>query len=794
MLLVSAVPVTASASVPQKRTGTFWYSSVEMQDYPGTYFYDDAYFFPSGYTYQDSLATMSMCLSMAAHNSYRTEEGDYAGKARNLQDLLVQCGFPADHFAINPGYQNRPTADSIGVGASYKTITVDGEDCTLLAVAIRGGNYEIEWASNFTLGVSGDHQGFAEARDQALAFLKDYVSEHQLSGRVKLWITGYSRAAVTANMTAVALDAGYVLSENISLVPEDIYAYCPGCPQGTIAADRNDPLYYNIFNIVSPADFVAKIAPTQPEQFGFGRHGVDRYLPTARTHGDTYYPLRDAMLARLSQIPSAKPYLVDDFQMKKLDIRSIFNDGLIVDNNDPQWDQSAFLDTFFYEFFNDLIRDRSNYVYNYQDDFRTLCRIVFRNERQTEIFGEKLSEHLTAQILPIAVCLVLDRQDQLSGIVRDVVIASMRDAGMTGYTDQEIDDMTRVMVKLLLSFGRENPELTITLISNLEGITATHYPEQCFAWLQSFDPNYTPEGAAAFTSGVEGIHRISGSNRYDTAMEAADTLLQLQIRETFQTIVIASGSQFPDALAGSYLANQKNAPILLVNQHSKDDVVAYVSEHLAPDGTVYLLGGESAVSADVEAALAGFQVRRLAGNNRYETNLKILFEAGIAGDTILVCTGKSFADSLSASAVNKPILLVNRSLTEDQKTFLQDFSGSFVIIGGETAVSPAVEAELSAYGTVTRIGGANRYETSLLVADAFFTDPTSVVLAYAKNFPDGLSGGPLAFQTGSPLILTATGKEVEASLYAAAQGISSGLVMGGTGLISDESVSRILNP
>ncbi len=264
--------------------------------------------------------------------------------------------------------------------------------------------------------------------------------------------------------------------------------------------------------------------------------------------------------------------------------------------------------------------------------------------------------------------------------------------------------------------------------------------------------------------------------------------------EKFQAIVIASGSQFPDALAGSYLANQKNAPILLVNRHTAEDVADYVSQNLAFGGTVYLLGGESAISTDLEAALGEFHVKRLSGSNRYETNLEILKEADTLGDMILVCTGRSFADSLSASAVNKPILLVNRTLSHAQKEILEDFSGTFLIIGGESAVSPALAEELSAYGAVERIGGNNRYETSVLVAERFFTQPKSLVLAYAKNFPDGLSGGPLAFRTDSPLILTATGKEAEASRYAADHGISSGIIMGGSGLISDGSISLILNP
>ena len=285
--------------------------------------------------------------------------------------------------------------------------------------------------------------------------------------------------------------------------------------------------------------------------------------------------------------------------------------------------------------------------------------------------------------------------------------------------------------------------------------------------------------------------RLYGANRYETAFIVADTLKDELGVEKFENIVVANGKAFADALAGSYLAVQKNAPILLTNQNLLEDVAAYIEANLASGGTVYLLGGTSAVPAEMEELLEGLNIVRLAGENRYETNLLILEEAGIGDEEILICTGRGFADSLSASAVGKPILLVNKTLYEDQKEFLEATSGEFVIIGGESAVSAALAEELEDYGNVDRLSGANRFETSVLVAEHFFDAPSSAVLAYSQNFPDGLCGGPLAAAMDAPLLLIATNRGPGVVEYANETGISCGAVLGGTGLIDDATAREV---
>ena len=173
----------------------------------------------------------------------------------------------------------------------------------------------------------------------------------------------------------------------------------------------------------------------------------------------------------------------------------------------------------------------------------------------------------------------------------------------------------------------------------------------------------------------------------------------------------------------------------------------------------------------------------------------ILKEAGVTNEDIIVSTGTSFADSLSASAAGKPILLVNNKsskLSDVQNEYLATLSTSnFYIVGGENAVSKLLESEIKAYGETKRLGGATRYETSVLVAKEFFTSPTTAVVAYGQNFPDGLCGGPLAAKLNAPLILTENGNEAVAVEYASENNICKGYALGGPIIISNNVIRNI---
>ena len=306
---------------------------------------------------------------------------------------------------------------------------------------------------------------------------------------------------------------------------------------------------------------------------------------------------------------------------------------------------------------------------------------------------------------------------------------------------------------------------------------------------------------------VDTIYRIYGDTRYETSLKVADAYKANLGLNKFDNIIIAYGRNYADALAGSYLSVVASAPILLVDNGAEHirAVQKYIRNNLNPGGVIYLLGGQAVVPDSVVAGIGGYNVVRLGGSNRYETNLKILEEADDIspyGDfSVVVCSGNGFADSLSAAASGHPILLVNGGgmLSNDQHEYLKslkrDNRNHFIIVGGTGAVGSYIErqiAEYAAVGIVTRIGGADRYETSKLFAD--YTGRTnSAVIAYGANFPDGLCGGSLAYSMGGPLLLAANGKTQLAAEYTKSKKISYGFVLGGPALVSDASAKLIFD-
>ena len=94
-----------------------------------------------------------------------------------------------------------------------------------------------------------------------------------------------------------------------------------------------------------------------------------------------------------------------------------------------------------------------------------------------------------------------------------------------------------------------------------------------------------------------------------------------------------------------------------------------------------------------------------------------------------------------------------------------------------------------------RLAGKDRFETSALVAKEFFKDSKISVIAYGYNFPDGLSGGPLAMSINAPLLLASENSVniSSAKAYAKEAGIEKTVVLGGRGLIPDSIAESLLN-
>ena len=291
--------------------------------------------------------------------------------------------------------------------------------------------------------------------------------------------------------------------------------------------------------------------------------------------------------------------------------------------------------------------------------------------------------------------------------------------------------------------------------------------------------------------------RIYGDSRFDTALKIADRLRKEKGGAAFSNIIVASGTDFADALSASYLAKVKKAPILITSTADKvmTQVAAYIRQNAASGATVYIIGGEGAVPKAMASKLGGFTVKRLAGKNRYLTNIEVLKASGVTNQQLLVASGADYADALSASAVGLPILLVaGKKLTTEQTAYVKKLKSSkAAVIGGTGAVKADLEKQLKGFfGSVTRVGGANRFDTSVKVAQAFFKAPPTMTVAYGLNYPDGLCGGTLAMVYKCPLILTVSKNTSSAQAYAQKIKATNTVTFGGKTLITDEALKLIL--
>ncbi|PPK96005.1 putative cell wall binding repeat protein [Kineococcus xinjiangensis] len=151
------------------------------------------------------------------------------------------------------------------------------------------------------------------------------------------------------------------------------------------------------------------------------------------------------------------------------------------------------------------------------------------------------------------------------------------------------------------------------------------------------------------------LHRIEGGDRFATAANLA-----LWANETgrypggAKHVILATGSNYPDALAGSAVGSKLGAPMLLVTRDGIPAPTALALKALAPE-RITVLGAESAVSAAVLeqlTAIAPATVQRVHGADRYETAAAAARAFFTAEDTNLavLVSGHNWADAITAGA------------------------------------------------------------------------------------------------------------------------------------------------
>ena len=217
---------------------------------------------------------------------------------------------------------------------------------------------------------------------------------------------------------------------------------------------------------------------------------------------------------------------------------------------------------------------------------------------------------------------------------------------------------------------------------------------------------------------VDSVNSVGGADRYATSLEVATAALG----DVSKTVIIATGQNFPDALAAGVLAHKEDAPIIL---HDGSTPSAAVVKFLTDKGITdaYIICGTSAVPQAIEDALSdtlGIDVERLGGADRFATAVAVAGELGY-GTGVVLASGRNFPDALAAAplaaASQARILLVEvgsiPAATAAWHLAKADTLVSVWAVGGTSVVSAAVLTGATSAATA--------FTPSVTAASAAFT-------------------------------------------------------------------------
>ena len=467
--------------------------------------YSDAYFSHTGYQYDHDLAKISMALTQASFASASSSVEGWQTANSNFNALMKQCGFTK--FAANEDAVSHPGLETLGACAASKTLVDNGGNYTLIALGLRGHNYGGEWYGNFDVGKTGGHAGFIKAADKAMTFLKQYIADNNITGRVKLWTTGFSRAAATANLLGARIDQGEKLGANVSITPHDLYCYTFETPQGAQDSHSKDPIYDNIFNIMNPNDFVPKVSFDAWDQ---SRYGQDLYTPAYQIDEDyaSYKPGMTAELRKMGwmSILGIDIDLIDNFQYYDLNLLN----GIV---STKEVTQTEYYNMFIEALLRDMMSSRQDMVDNVQADIQELSSTLLgidtgRLMNALVIFAQKFADPMTfvrfVNSLTITGAVVNGTAvDQFVDLFMDALV----EAGCANYNGDQVRAMLRNLAPRLLNFVAKNPTLAFNLVQNLVPIINAHFSEVTNAWLRCMPAEYFASQARqiAYTGGYSDV-------------------------------------------------------------------------------------------------------------------------------------------------------------------------------------------------------------------------------------------------------------------------------------------------
>lgn len=263
------------------------------------------------------------------------------------------------------------------------------------------------------------------------------------------------------------------------------------------------------------------------------------------------------------------------------------------------------------------------------------------------------------------------------------------------------------------------------------------------------------------------VKELIGEDRYETAAK-----ISKEGWNSADTVIIVNGhhNHLVDGLTATPLASAKNAPILLSDNKVLSKFTADEIKRLSPKNVIVIGGVDvmpQSIIDEVKKINSSISVKRIGGEDRYETSLNIAKEIDKTNNItkIYVGAGDGEADSLSIASVagreKAPIILSEKDgLTKSTYDYIksQNVVDGYVIGGFERISDKAmknIDSVVSKDISGNRIYGNHRQETNAKVIEKFYKDTQldGVIVAKEDNLVDALTVGPLGAKKDMPVVL-----------------------------------------
>lgn len=295
----------------------------------------------------------------------------------------------------------------------------------------------------------------------------------------------------------------------------------------------------------------------------------------------------------------------------------------------------------------------------------------------------------------------------------------------------------------------------------------------------------------------ENVKRISGVDREQTAIEVSKKMF----KDGTNKVVLANKNNYSDVLTAAPFAKANNASLLYISSNSiSKEVMSEIARLKAKEITI--IGGEKSVNEGLKKELEkrNFKVERLSGTDRYKTSAQIASKLITDKTTTLeIASGENYADALSlnnaAEKDKAPILLVRvNAIDKSVEDVIKSSKASLInIAGGEKSVSENTKANIKkiSNATVNRMGGADRYETSILLAK-YSGAKEVVVVASGENFADALVAAPFSAKQKGAILLTNKEKlGQKAEQFIKDTKFNKSYVIGGEKSVSEDVINQL---